>query len=75
MAMKQSSFIFFCVSQFLLVYSLPYFEHHRNFNDEYLHAMPYSRKELVEVRKRLNLSMTPDPDEYLTVVSTCMFKT
>lgn len=59
------------LSQFYVGYSLPSLS---LYNDEatpneYLHAKPYTREEILEVKKQLNLSWTPDPDEYLSVVS------
>lgn len=62
-------FFILCLFQVHWGSSLPFLDQQRISENEYLHARPYSQDELLEVRRKLNLTMTPDPDEYLTVVS------
>ncbi|XP_044748536.1 lipase 3-like [Coccinella septempunctata] len=55
------------VPSFCYGFSIPFFNSQKDPSDEYLHSMPYTKEEILEVRRKLNLSLVSDPDEYLSV--------
>ncbi|XP_045479332.1 lipase 3-like [Harmonia axyridis] len=68
--MKVLALLCLGISLFDVVYSLPslpFFNSEEGSKNEFLHSSPYSPEDLLEVRKSLNLSWTPDPDEFLSV--------
>ncbi|KAK9891682.1 hypothetical protein WA026_015650 [Henosepilachna vigintioctopunctata] len=63
--------LYISICEFLTVNALPFMNDVAEAipNEEYLHAMPYSREEIRAVRKKLNLTLENDDnaDEYLSV--------